>query len=186
MRAVFEHLGDATAEPRGVDYIEVDAASIAAMWAVPKNCAEDRVLLCAHGGGYISGSMYSHRKMYAHYAKKIGCRALIVNYRLAPENRHPGPVNEMAKAYRWLLDQGITPNHLAIAGDSAGGSLAITTMNGKYCVRNRSLESVGKSIKVRHASCCARGGDLSPLLGFYFPLLSLVFPCGLLSSSLSP
>ena len=97
MRAVFEHLGDATAEPRGVDYIEVDAAGIAAMWAIPKNCAADRVLLCAHGGGYISGSMYSHRKMYAHYARKIGCRALIVNYHLAPENRHPGPVNEMVR-----------------------------------------------------------------------------------------
>ena len=118
MRAVFEHVGDASAEPRGVDYIEVDAAGVPAMWAVPKNCAEDRVVLCAHGGGYISGSMYSHRKMYAHYAKKIGCRALIVNYRLAPENRHPAPVNEMVKAYRWLLDQGITANHLAIAGDS--------------------------------------------------------------------
>jgi epsilon-lactone hydrolase len=90
MRAVMEHLGDATAEPRGVDYIEADAAGVPAMWAVPNNCAEDRVLQCAHGGGYISGSMYSHRKMYVHYAKKIGCRALIVNYRLAPENRHPG------------------------------------------------------------------------------------------------
>ena len=67
-RAVMEHLGDATAEPRAVDYIEVDAAGVPAMWAVPKNCAEDRVLLCAHGGGYMSGSMYSHRKMYAHYA----------------------------------------------------------------------------------------------------------------------
>jgi acetyl esterase/lipase len=128
MRAVEEHVGDATAEPGGVDYIEVDAAGVLAMWTVPKNCAEDRVLLCAHGGGYISWSMYSHRKMYAHYAKKIRCRALIVNYRLAPETRHPGQVNEIAKAYRWLLDQGITPNHLAIAGDSAGGSLAIATL----------------------------------------------------------
>lgn len=77
MRAVFEHVGDATAEPRGVDYIEVDAAGVPAMWAVPKNCAEDRVLLCAHGGGYISGSMYSHRKMYAHYANPQTARIAI-------------------------------------------------------------------------------------------------------------
>jgi hypothetical protein len=54
-RAVMEHLGDATAEPGGVDYIEVDAAGVPAMWAVPKQCAQDRVLLCAHGGGYIPG-----------------------------------------------------------------------------------------------------------------------------------
>ena len=44
MRAVEEHVGDATAEPGGVDYIEVDAAGVLAMWAVPKNCAEDRAL----------------------------------------------------------------------------------------------------------------------------------------------
>jgi epsilon-lactone hydrolase len=127
-RSILEHMGDATSEPRGVDYIEVEMVGLPAMWAIPKNCVGDRVLLCAHVGGYISGSMYSHRKIYGHYAKRIGCRALIVNYRLAPENRHPGAVNDMAKAYVWLLDQGITPNHLAITGDSAGGALAITTM----------------------------------------------------------
>jgi epsilon-lactone hydrolase len=128
MRVLMEHSGDATTEPGGVDYIETDASGVPAMWAVPKGCAEDRVVLCAHGGGYISGSMYTHRKMYGHYAKAIGCRALIVHYHLAPENLHPGPVNDMVKVYRWLLDQGITPNHIALAGDSAGGALSITTM----------------------------------------------------------
>ncbi len=128
MRAIFEHLGDVNSEPRGVDYIETEAGGIPALWAVPKGCAEDRVLLCSHGGGYVTGSMFSHRKMYAHLAKAVGCRALIVDYRLAPENVHPGPVNDMVKAYRWLLDQGITPNHIAFVGDFAGGALAITTI----------------------------------------------------------
>jgi epsilon-lactone hydrolase len=128
MRALFEHVGDVTGEPWGVDYIEVDIDGIPALWAVPKNSAQDRVLLCSHGGGYVACSMYTHRKMYAHMAKAIGCRALIVHYRLAPESAHPGPVNDMAKAYKWLLDQGITPNHIALTGDSAGGGLAITTL----------------------------------------------------------
>lgn len=128
MRAVMEHLGDATAEPGGVDYIEADADGVPALWANPDGAAEDRVLLCAHGGGYVTGSMYSHRKMYAHYAKAIGCRALIVDYHRAPENPHPGPVNDMADAYRWVLDMGVRPDHIAMAGDSAGGALAITTM----------------------------------------------------------
>lgn len=128
MRAVFEHMGDVTAEPRAVDYIETDAGGVPALWAVPKGCAEDRVLLCSHGGGYVIGSMYTHRKLYGHFAKAIGCRALIVHYGLAPEHVHPGPVNDMAKAYRWLLDQGIAPNHIALTGDSAGGGLAITTL----------------------------------------------------------
>ncbi len=128
LRTMFEHLGDVTAEPGGVDYIETDAGGVPALWAVPKGCAQDRVLLCCHGGGYVVGSMYTHRKMYAHVAKAIGCRALIVHYRRAPENPHPGPVNDMATSYRWLLDQGIRPQHIVLVGDSAGGGLAITTM----------------------------------------------------------
>lgn len=128
MRALFEHMGDVTAEPGGVDYIETEAGGVPALWAVPKGCAQDRVLLCSHGGGYVTGSMYTHRKMYAHLAKAAGCRALIVHYRRAPENVHPGPVNDMANAYAWLLEQKIEPRHIAFTGDSAGGGLAITTI----------------------------------------------------------
>jgi acetyl esterase/lipase len=128
MRLMLEQWGNITGEPRGVDYIETAAGEVPALWAVPKNCAEDRVLLCAHGGGYVAGSMYTHRKTYAHVAKAIGCRALIVDYRRAPENVHPGPVNDMAQSYKWLLDQGIRPGHVALIGDSAGGALAVTTI----------------------------------------------------------
>ena len=128
LRTMFEHLGDVTAEPRGVDYIETDAGGRTALWAVPKGCADDRVLLCSHGGGYVVCSMYTHRKMFGHIAKSVGCRALIVDYALAPESIHPGPVNDMANAYRWLLDQGIAANHVALTGDSAGGGLAVTTL----------------------------------------------------------
>lgn len=128
VRAIMEHLGDATGEPGGVDYIETDAGGVPALWAVPKGSVEDRALLCSHGGGYVAGSMYTHRKLYGQFAKAVGCRALIVHYRRAPENAHPGPVDDMVKAYRWLLEQGIAANHIAFVGDSAGGGLAITTM----------------------------------------------------------
>jgi epsilon-lactone hydrolase len=129
MRALLGHtMGDVTAEPGGVDYIETDAGGLPAMWAVPKGCLEDCVLLCSHGGGYVTCSRYTHRKLYGHVAKAVGCRALIVDYGLAPEHPHPAPVNDMATAYGWLLDQGIKPNHIALTGDSAGGGLAITTI----------------------------------------------------------
>ena len=121
VRHMFEQWERITGEPGGVDYIETDAGGVPAMWAVPKNCTQDRVLLGAHGGGYVAGSMYTHRKVYAHVAKAVGCRALIVDYRRAPENVHPGPVNDMARSYKWLLDQAIRPNHVALIGDSAGG-----------------------------------------------------------------
>ena len=117
-------------------------AGVPALWAVPKGSTQDRVLLCSHGGGYVTGSMFTHRKVYGHLAKAVGCRALIVNYGLAPENAHPGPVNDMAKAYKWLLDQGIKPGHIALTGDSAGGGLAVTTI-----------------LRVRGTGAAAAGGD---------------------------
>jgi epsilon-lactone hydrolase len=128
LRLMFEPWGDVTAEPGGVDYIETNAGEVPALWAVPKGCAEDRVVLCMHGGGYVTASMYTHRKIYGHLAKAIGCRALILHYRRAPEWVHPAAVDDAVTGYRWLLDQGISPRHIALTGDSAGGALAVTTL----------------------------------------------------------
>ena len=128
MRRMFEHWGDVTAEPGGVDAIEVDAGGVPALWVVPKGCRQDRVVLCTHGGGYVTGSMYTHRKVYGHLAKAVGCRALIPHYRRAPEHVHPAPVDDATTCYRWLLEQKIKPQHIALTGDSAGGALAVTTL----------------------------------------------------------
>ena len=117
-----------TKEPGGVDFMETSVGDVPAMWAVPKNCQEDRVLLCFHGGGFFTGSMYTHRKLFAHFAKDIGCRALILQYRYVPEHQYPAQLEDSIGAYKWLLDQGIAPNHIAFIGDSAGGNLCITTM----------------------------------------------------------
>ena len=117
-----------TGEPGGVDYLEVDAGGVPALWAVPHRIAQDGpVLLCFHGGGYIGGSMFTHRKMFAHLAKTIGARALVVDYTLLPQGgTFPRPTAEGVTAYQWLLDQGIPAGRIAFAGDSAGGHLAMT------------------------------------------------------------
>jgi epsilon-lactone hydrolase len=117
-----------TGEPGKVDYLETVAGDVTAMWAIPKNCADDRVIVCFHGGGYFVGSIYTHRKMYAHLAKKTGCRALILNYSLVPEQTYPTQLTEGVSAYHWLMAQGIKPAHIAFAGDSAGGGLALSTV----------------------------------------------------------
>jgi acetyl esterase/lipase len=94
---------------------------------VPKDSRPDRVLLCLHGGGFVGGSVYTHRKMFGHLAKAAGVRALLVGYRLLPEGgSYPVPVDEGEAAYRWLLGQGIAAEHIAFAGDSVGGWLAVT------------------------------------------------------------
>jgi epsilon-lactone hydrolase len=116
-----------TAEPGGVDYLETDAGGVPAMWAVPKGADTSRVLFGIHGGGFVSGSMYTHRKLVAHLAKHIGIRALLVNYRLLPEGVYPAPLDDTYAAYRWLLDQRIDAGRVAVTGDSAGGGLSIST-----------------------------------------------------------
>ena len=120
-----ESWGDLTAEPRGVDYLETEAGGRPAMWAVPKGAATDRVLMCLHGGGFMGGSVYTHRKMFGHLAKAVGARALVVSYHLLPEGVFPVPADDVTNAYRWLLDQGISASRIAFAGDSVGGWLAV-------------------------------------------------------------
>jgi len=124
-RDVLEEWSVVTAEPRGTDYIEVDCNGVPAMWAIPKTASAKHVLLGIHGGGFCGGSMYSHRKLYGHFAKAIGCRALIVDYRLAPEHIFPTALDDVLMAYRWLLEQDIAPKHIVVAGDSAGGGIAV-------------------------------------------------------------
>jgi len=121
-----ESWGDLTAEPRGVDYLETEAAGLPAMWAVPKAASTDRVLMCIHGGGFVSGSIYTHRKMFGHLAKAAGTRALLVSYHLLPDGVFPVPEGDVTNAYRSLLDQGISAGRIAFAGDSVGGWLAVT------------------------------------------------------------
>lgn len=136
LRDMLDKCGDLAAEPGGVDYIEETVDGTLCLWAIPKGCREDRVLLSLHGGGCVTGSCYSHRKMYAHIAKAVGCRALIPHYARAPEAQHPSQVNECVKVYQWLLDSGIKPEHIATIGDSAGGNLATATV---LAVRDQGL-----------------------------------------------
>ena len=66
--------GDITTEPGGVDYLEVEADGVPAMWIEPHGAARDRVIVYLHGGGFVGGSLYTHRKLVAHLAKAAGVR----------------------------------------------------------------------------------------------------------------
>jgi monoterpene epsilon-lactone hydrolase len=125
MRLYDDYWATLTGEPGEVDYIEATVGGIPGLWAVPKGAAWDRVIVCFHGGGYMMGSRYSHRKIYGHLAKAVGCRGLLVDYRLTPEHPHPAQVDDAVAAYRGILELGVSPAHVAFAGDSAGGGLAI-------------------------------------------------------------
>jgi len=126
LRDIFEEWHLPTREPEGVSYAQVDAGGVGAMWCIPEGCAADRVLFYSHGGGFVVGSMHSHRKLAGHMAKAAGTRALVVDFRRAPENPFPAQLEDAVIAFRWLLGQGVRPEHVATTGDSAGGNLSVT------------------------------------------------------------
>ena len=107
---------------------KVGAAGVPAEWISAPGASFDRVILYLHGGGYVVGSINTHRAMIARIARAANARALAIDYRLAPENPFPAAVEDATAAYRWLLASGSTPNNIVIAGDSAGGGLAIAAL----------------------------------------------------------
>ncbi len=112
-----------TGEPGGVDYIEVDAGGVPALWIVPKGADEQRVLFYAHGGGFVGGSIYTHRKLVGHLAKAVGCRGLLYDYPLAHQAKHPAQLEAAMAAWNWLVDQRFDAKAIALAGDSCGAVL---------------------------------------------------------------
>ena len=85
-------------------------------------------LLYIHGGGYVGCSPATHRPITAGLARRAHRRVFAVDYRLAPEHRFPAALDDCVAAYRWLLNSGVAPASLALAGDSAGGGLVLATL----------------------------------------------------------
>jgi epsilon-lactone hydrolase len=128
MRANFEELGNNTPVPPDLKQEKVNAGGVPATWVCAPNAANDKVVLYLHGGGYVIGSVNTHRDLMARISRASGFRVLGLDYRLAPEHPFPAAVDDALAAYRWLLAQGIQPSKIAVAGDSAGGGLTAATL----------------------------------------------------------
>ena len=106
----------------------VDAAGVPAEWITGPGASRDRAILYLHGGGYVIGSIATHRGVVSRLSAASGASGLALDYRLAPEHPFPAAVEDAVAAYRWLLGQGIAPGRIAIAGDSAGGGLTVAAL----------------------------------------------------------
>lgn len=109
--------------PPDVSVVDVDAGGVAGHWLIPENATEDRHILYFHGGGYILCSPRTHLGFTWRIAREARARMLVIDYRLAPEHAFPSQIDDCLTAYRFLLDQGVTPERIAFMGDSAGGGL---------------------------------------------------------------
>lgn len=127
-RAQYERAEKVFPTPADVKVERVSAPVTPAEWLRPPSAEPGRVVLYLHGGGYVIGSPRSHRHLAAAIASAAGTSALLLDYRLAPEHPYPAALDDATAAYRWLLDQAITPERIVIAGDSAGGGLTVATL----------------------------------------------------------
>jgi monoterpene epsilon-lactone hydrolase len=118
----------------------VSANGVAAEWTSTPNAARDAAILYVHGGGYVIGSLDSHRHLVAEAGRAANAVALALDYRLAPEHPFPAAVDDAVAGYRFLLAQGFKPERIAIGGDSAGGGLVVAAM---VAIRDAGLAQPG-------------------------------------------
>ncbi len=124
-RDLAERLHMLAIEPEGVTYAEVDVDGIPAIWCLPVDASPEHVLLHSHSGGSVVSSMYMDRKAIGHLAKATGARALLINFRLAPEHKFPAQIDDVETAFDWLLKQGYHAHRIASIGHSIGGNYAV-------------------------------------------------------------
>lgn len=112
------------------EFVPVDAGGVAAEWVTAPGADSARRVLYIHGGGFIMGSPKSHRTITSKFSEVTGCAVLSLDYRLMPEHQHMDCVADCRTAYQWILENGPagpeTIQQLFIAGDSAGGNLALS------------------------------------------------------------
>ena len=93
-------------------------------------------IMYLHGGGYVMGSINTHRELCSRIARASGMKVLAVDYRLAPEHPFPAALDDAMTVYKNLLADGYHADQLAIMGDSAGGGLTLATL---YKIRHLKL-----------------------------------------------
>jgi acetyl esterase/lipase len=121
MTKVFPVAPDVKCEP-------VNAGGVKSEWVTAPGADAGRAVLYLHGGGYVIGSINTHRDLAARISRAAKARVLLIDYRLAPEHPFPAAVEDSVAAYRWMLAQGLKPSRIAVAGDSAGGGLTVATL----------------------------------------------------------
>ena len=114
--------------PKELNYEEIELPNCSAEFCRPKENNSPKIILYLHGGGFVLGSARAHRALVGKIVEQSGIPALSVNYRLAPEHPFPAGLNDALSAYRYLLDQGYSPQSIFVMGDSAGGGLALSLL----------------------------------------------------------
>ncbi len=179
-----------------------------AYWMYPERTPEGPVILFVHGGAFMLGSSFDHSEIIARLSRYAGIRVLSIDYRLAPEHPFPIPNNDCLDACLWLTRNGYSPQDIVVVGNSAGGTLVLSTLlklrdlghplpQGGYCLSpgtnmNFDYDSIQNNLKTDWLTTdtfagirllYAAGADpnlpeLSPVLGDLHGLPPLLLQAG--------
>jgi monoterpene epsilon-lactone hydrolase len=114
--------------PEGVTVAQVDMDGVSAALVTPDVVKDERTMLYIHGGGYVSGGPAAYHGIAGHYARMLGARVYVPDYRLAPEHPFPAALDDAVIAYKWLVNGVVDARKIVLAGDSAGGSMVVSLM----------------------------------------------------------
>jgi acetyl esterase/lipase len=110
------------------EFISTSYADVPCDWIGTNPDATLPVILYFHGGGFCFSSPRIHGALLARLVEGCAGRGLMAHYRLAPEHPYPAAPDDCLAVYRTLIEEGISPKHIIIAGDSAGGNLTLVTL----------------------------------------------------------
>lgn len=127
-RGYLDKLQELVPSPLKVEPNEVFADGVFCEWVLPADSIPTQVVFYLHGGAYVTKMPLLHRTFLHKLAKESKAQFLMVDYRLAPEFPFPAALADALTAYQWLLKQGWEPNQILVAGDSAGGGLALALL----------------------------------------------------------
>lgn len=165
---------------KGIDCSLVREGLVRGEWQTPGHLQSSACILYLHGGGYMLGSPGVYRGVTSRLAQLSGAKLFSLDYRLAPEHPFPAAVEDALAAYRWLLEQGIGAQSIVLAGDSAGGGLALALIHALIARKGdlpggavvfspyADLLATGDSIR-ENSDCCAmfRGEIIPQAASFY-------------------
>ena len=128
LRSGFEEVMRYVPIPDDVQRVDVNLGGVGAVQVSIDGTNSSNVILYFHGGVYVIGSAAASVPLVADLSRRTKARVVTVDYRLAPENPYPAAVEDARSAYEGLLSQGVEPSRIALAGESAGGGLAVALL----------------------------------------------------------
>ena len=128
LRKETETAGSLIPLPKNIKYKRVAAGNVDAEWITCGEVNKNKIFLFMHGGGYYRGSVAATRATVARISAEAKVKCLSIEYRLAPENPFPAAIDDTYSAYQWLVNEGISPKHIIVSGQSAGGGLCLALL----------------------------------------------------------